>query len=210
MKGIFVSGISTDVGKTVVSAVLVEALMADYWKPIQSGELDNSDTMKVKDWVYNSYSTYHSEAYQLSEPMSPHAAAEKDGVTIEMDKINLPQTDNFLIAEGAGGLMVPLNHEGDMVVDIIKKTRFPVLLVSHNYLGSINHTLLTINELASRSIPVIGIIFNGPENTTSEQIILENSGIPLIGKINEIENLNKEAISAIAQEIKPRLEAVIH
>src|ERR1035438_4434649 len=120
MRKIFVTGTGTDVGKTIVSAILVEKLKADYWKPVQAGSLNETDTMRVKELITNSKSSFHSEGYCLSGYMSPHAAANSDGIKINLSKIKLPVTKNHLIIEGAGGLMVPLN-EKSLVIDLIKQ-----------------------------------------------------------------------------------------
>lgn len=193
MKRFFVTGIGTDVGKTVASAILVESLHADYWKPIQAGDLDNTDTMKVRSLISNTKSEFHPEIYQLTKPMSPHAAAEADGVKINIDALALPITSNSLIIEGAGGLMVPLNDEF-LVVDLIQKLKAEVILVSKNYLGSINHTLLTVEALKKRGIPIAGIIFNGKSNKSSEDYILNYTGLKKLLSIEEEKKIDKEMI----------------
>lgn len=194
-KTYFVTGIGTEIGKTVSSAVLVEKLKADYWKPIQAGDLDNSDSLKVQNLISNSVSKFHPEVYRLTQPFSPHYAAELDGVNIDLNKIIIPQTINNLIIEGAGGLMVPINRK-DLMIDLIQKLSVEVILISKNYLGSINHTLLSIEALKSRNINVKGIIFNGVKNEASESIILERTQLNYLGRIFEIENMNKLAIKS--------------
>src|SRR5690606_8553252 len=145
MKTYFITGISTDVGKTIASAISTECLEADYWKPIQAGDLDNSDSHKGRRLVSNSKSKFHSNSYALNTPMSPHAAAEIDGVSIETSKIISPKTKHNLVIEGAGGLLVPIN-DTQTIIDLIKPN-YKVIVVSRHYLGSINHTLLTVNAL---------------------------------------------------------------
>ena len=157
-KAYFITGIGTEVGKTLVSAIVTEALKADYWKPIQAGDLDNSDSHKVEKMVANRDSVFHKNSYALNTPMSPHAAAEIDGIKIELKNIKRPEIDKDLVIEGAGGLMVPLNNR-EMIVDLISKDD-RVILVSRHYLGSINHTLLSVEALKSRGIGNIGIIFS--------------------------------------------------
>jgi len=193
MKNYFVTGIGTDVGKTVVAAILTEALEADYWKPVQAGDLNNSDTIKVKNLISNTKTVFHPEAYQLTQPMSPHAAAEIDNVRIEIDKIEIPQTNNNLIVEGAGGLMVPLNDK-DLIIDLIKKLDLEVILVSQNYLGSINHTLLSIEVLKAKGINIAGIIFNGEKNEATESYILKYTGIKYLGALSQHKTINKEVV----------------
>jgi dethiobiotin synthetase len=200
MKKYFVTGIGTEIGKTITSAILVEYLKADYWKPIQSGDLDHSDTNKVQNLVSNTQTKFHPESYRLTQPFSPHYSAQLDDVTISLDEINIPETDNNLIIEGAGGLMVPLNQE-DLIIDLIKKLGVEVILVSKNYLGSINHTLLSIEALNSQNIPIKGIIFNGESTPASEDIILKRSGLNVIGRIPNLENVSKETVLELTKTI---------
>lgn len=200
MKTIVVAGIGTGIGKTIVSAILVEALKADYWKPVQAGDLENSDTVSVKSLTSNADSYFHTEAYRLTKPMSPHAAAKLDGVRIELEKFDLPKTENNLLIELAGGLMVPLNSTHTNL-DLLKKWHLPVLLVSRNYLGSINHTLLSVEVLKQHQIPILGIIFNGIENKDSEAFILDHTRLKCIARIPELEKLSKEEIGKAASLI---------
>jgi dethiobiotin synthetase len=192
-KPIFVTGIGTGIGKTVVSAILVEKLKADYWKPVQSGDLNDSDTNKVKSLVSNTTSSFHTETYALSQPFSPHKSAAIDGIVIDQKKITLPETDNTLVVEGAGGLMVPLNNKF-LMIDLIKQLNAEVVLVTQNYLGSINHTLLSIYVLKQEGIPIKGIIFNGIKDIYSKDFILEHSQLRLLGHIPEYNILDKKAV----------------
>ena len=194
MRRLFVTGIGTHIGKTVISAILTEKLQADYWKPIQAGALNNTDSMKVSQWVANSTSVIHPEAYCLSQSMSPHAAAERDGINIDLNKIISPETTHNLVIEGAGGLMVPLNQH-DLVIDLIPHLQAQAILVSRHYLGSINHTILSIEALRSRDINIAGIIFNGYENRDTESIIESISGVPILGRIPEINDLNQHSVN---------------
>ena len=168
MKKYFITGISTEVGKTVASAIVTEALKADYWKPIQAGELNNCDSKKVERLISNSTSKFHPNSYALKTPMSPHAAANINGVSIDIKKIVEPKTKNNLVIEGAGGLLVPLNNS-ETILDIIKPS-YKVIVVSRHYLGSINHTLLTVKLLQEKGLDV-SIIFSGKEHRTTEDII---------------------------------------
>ena len=201
MRRIFVTGIGTDVGKTVVSAVLTEALKADYWKPVQTGSFFSTDTAKVQKWVSNTESKFHPEGYLLKQYMSPHAAAELEGMEIDVNSIQLPQTNNNIIIEGAGGLMVPLNRK-QFMIDLIKKFDAEVILVIQNYLGSINHSLLSIDALKNRNMNILGIVLNGPPHQLSEDIILDYSGLKLLGRINKEAELNQEVISRYAKEFE--------
>ena len=194
MKKYFISGISTDVGKTLVSAILAEYLQADYWKPVQAGELEATDTMKVKSLVSNNKSLFHPERFLLKSAMSPHAAAAKDGISIDIDDLKLPECINEnLLIEGAGGLMVPLN-EWLLVLDLINHYNAEVILVSKNYLGSINHTLLSIEVLEKRKIPIKGIIFNGDPNDDTEKIVQTFSSVPVLFRVPQFANIDKKTI----------------
>jgi len=189
----FVTGIGTGIGKTIVSAVLTEKLKADYWKPVQSGDLDNSDTLKVRSLVSNDRSVFHPETYRLTQPYSPHKSAAIDGIEIKKENFITPKTDNNLIIEGAGGLMVPLN-DGFLMINLIKQLNACVILVSQNYLGSINHTLLSAAILKQYGINTAGIIFNGKTDIDSESYILQYTGIKLIGRLPEFEQIDKAAV----------------
>ncbi len=202
MKTYFITGISTEVGKTVAAAIVTEALEADYWKPVQAGELDDSDTHKVAQFISNTKTVFHKNAYALQTPMSPHAAAEIDGVTVDLKKITTPQTENNLVIEGAGGLLVPLNNTAT-ILDIIKPD-YKVIVVSRHYLGSINHTLLTVNLLQQKGFDV-AIIFSGDEHPTTEAIIKKMTNVPVIGRIDEEPYFDKNVIKEYADKFKEKL-----
>ncbi|GMN06817.1 dethiobiotin synthase [Croceitalea sp. MTPC5] len=199
---LFITGISTEVGKTMASAIVTEALNADYWKPVQAGDLDYTDSHKVKELISNSKSVIHENSYALNTPMSPHAAADIDGVKIELDKIQEPRTENHLVIEGAGGLLVPLN-DNDTIFDLIKP-EYKVVVVSRHYLGSINHSLLTINALQAEGLNV-GIIFSGDEHPTTEQIILKKTGAALLGRINEEQCFTPAIVKKYAEVFREKL-----
>jgi dethiobiotin synthetase len=200
---LFITGIGTDVGKTVASAIVVEALQSDYWKPIQAGDLDFSDTHKVKSQISNSNSQFHLNAYALDTPVSPHYAAQLDEIVIDLKKITEPKTDNHLVIEGAGGILVPLN-DSDCIIDLIQKD-YKVIVVSRHYLGSINHTLLTIEVLKSRKINVAGIIFSGDENKATEEIILKKTGVKFIGRIDNEPYFDANVIGYYADKFRENL-----
>lgn len=176
----FITGIGTDVGKTVVSAIVSEALEASYWKPIQAGDLDNSDSIKVEKWTQNV--TVLPERYRLISPMSPHAAARIDGVEIDLNSFELPEVNGNLIVEGAGGLMVPINDK-ELILDLIKSLGLKTILVVRNYLGSINHTLLSIDLLKAHGVEIEGLIYSGEANVESENFIATYSGLPTLARI---------------------------
>ncbi|WP_223032496.1 dethiobiotin synthase [Hanstruepera marina] len=203
MKKIFITGISTDVGKTIASAIITEALESDYWKPIQAGDLDNCDTKKVQRLVSNSKSKFHTNSFALNTPMSPHAAAEIDGLKINLSDIKEPKTKNHLVIEGAGGLLVPFNDE-QTVFDLIQSD-YKVIVVSRHYLGSINHTLLTINLLKEKGLDV-SLIYSGNEHPTTEDIISKMAKVPVVGRIDEEPYFDKNVIKEYANRFKSALK----
>ncbi|MCO6432655.1 MAG: dethiobiotin synthase [Deltaproteobacteria bacterium] len=208
MKPIFIAGIGTDVGKTVVSAVIVEALECDYWKPIQAGELDRTDSDVVRGLVSNNSTVIHPEAFRLTKPASPNIAAAEDGVIIELDALSLPKTSSNLVIEGAGGLLVPIN-DSELVIDLAQHFNAAVILVSRNYLGSINHTLLSIEAIRARMLPFLGIVFCGAPSEGIERTILTYSDAKRIFSIPEVDNVDSRAIKAVAEEIKGTLSGVL-
>ena len=199
MKRIFITGISTEVGKTVAAAIVTEALYADYWKPIQAGDLENSDSHKVAALISNVKSVIHKNSYALQRPMSPHAAAEFEGIHIDVSKILLPATDNHLVIEGAGGLLVPLN-QNSTILDLIDPS-YKVIVVSRHYLGSINHSLLTIQLLQERGFDA-SVLFNGSENTATESVISNMTGVKVLGRIDDEKVINKGVIKRYAEELR--------
>ena len=198
MKKLFITGIGTDIGKTIVSSIIVEALKAGYWKPIQSGDLSFTDTMKVQSLITNSTSVFHQESYKFVNPLSPHAAAALEDTRIDLERIKTPETTNNLIIEGAGGLLVPLNDK-HFIIDLITHLDAEVILVSRNYLGSINHTLLTYEALKQRNIKIKGLIFNGNENLATENSIINYTKLPVLLSVNQETILTKEIVAAYAK-----------
>lgn len=198
MKKYFVSAIHTDAGKTFVSSLLVKASNGDYWKPIQSGS-DERDS----DYILsqNKSVKVFPEAFLLKSPESPHSAAAKEGVFIEINKIKLPKTDNHLIVEGAGGILVPINPE-ETISDLILALDLPLILVVPTYLGCINHSLLTLEAIKSRGLNLAGIIFNGVESPEAEEIITKKSGSNKIYRIPRIDSKNISEIERITFELR--------
>ena len=200
---IFITGIGTDVGKTIASAIVTQALEADYWKPIQAGDLNNSDSHKIEKYLSNDKSIIHQNSYALHTPASPHLAAQLDGITIDLKKIIEPKTNNHLVIEGAGGIFVPLNNS-DCIIDLIQK-EYKVIVVSRHYLGSINHTLLTFEALKNRKINVSGIIFSGDENKATEEIILSKTKAKFIGRIDNEPYFDQNVIQYYADIFRENL-----
>ena len=186
---IFVTGTDTGIGKTVVSAVLTKALDATYWKPIQAGLEEETDTEFVSRTTGLS-DQIKRERYRLNTPMSPHAAAEIDNVKISMDDFELPDySTDHLVVEGAGGLHVPMNDQ-DMIIDLIAYLGMPVVLVARSTLGTLNHTLLSIEALRRRDISILGVVMNGPEHTSNRETIRHFGDVEILAEIDTIDPLN--------------------
>lgn len=196
---VIIAGIHTNIGKTVCSAVICQALGYDYWKPVQAGDLENSDSMFIKRVVSNPLSKIHDESFRLSVPASPHYAAEIDGVIINKAGINLPRSDNHIVVETAGGIMSPLAYNY-LNIDLIEQLNLPVILVSNNYLGSINHTLLSIAALKHRSIRLKGIVFSGESNPSTENFIKQYKGIPILFSIPMLAKVNAASIDNFVKQ----------
>lgn len=202
-KTYFITGIGTEVGKTVVSAIFTEALKADYWKPIQAGDLDHSDTKKLQRLVTNKKTVFHPNSYALTQPMSPHAAAALDQIHMTSEEIREPSTKNHLVIEGAGGLLVPLS-DSETILDLVKP-EYRIILVSRHYLGSINHTLLSLEVLKNRGLDCFGIVFSGPENKATEEIIQKMSQAPVLGRIDEEPYFDANVIREYAELLRNKI-----
>ena len=196
----FITGIGTNVGKTIVSAIITESLQADYWKPIQSGTNEGKDSDTVRNLISNSKTIIHPESYLLKEPLSPHFAAKLDHIDIELNKINAPVTSNNLIIEGAGGIFVPIN-ETQFVIDIAKKIDCEIILVVSNYLGCINHSLLSLNYLTSNNFKVRALIFNGTFEPEVKSVIINHYRTLPVIDIPTLKNLDKENVKQISEAI---------
>jgi len=208
MKPLFVTGIGTGIGKTLVSAILAEALEADFWKPIQAGMEEETDSNWVRNMVTNKKTNIHPETYLLKMPASPHIAAREEKLKIELGKIRasfeaIYTEGKLLVIEGAGGLMVPLN-EKEFVSDLIKKLQADVILVSRNYLGSINHSLLTASVCRNLELAVRGWVFND-QYLNYEQEIVNWSGYKKLGSVPKAMDINKRFIQQQAELLKKTL-----
>ncbi len=192
----FVTAIDTDSGKTIVSAILCEALQADYWKPVQAGFPRDLDM--VKELVTNQKTKFHKETFFLNMAISPHAAAKAQGISIKMSDFKLPETTNSIVIEGAGGCLAPLN-DTNFAIDLPIHFNLPVILVADLYLGSINHTLLTFEALMKRNVNTKGIIFNGATNPESERIILHHTSLPCLLRIQKEDYITPEIVRNYAQ-----------
>jgi dethiobiotin synthetase len=197
---IVIAGIGTEVGKTIVSAVFCEAFGLDYWKPIQSGANEDNDSTSISNLVSKRI-TIFPNSYCFQAPLSPDQAAKLEGVVIDPNELNLPQSDNLLI-EPAGGLMVPLTADGFLFSDQLIEWNLPIILVSRFYLGSINHTLLSIEFIKSKGLHLVGIVFTGDINAESETIIRKYASSTHFFHIPWTENLSSEFIHEQAAKLR--------
>jgi dethiobiotin synthetase len=195
----FVTAIHTDSGKTLASAILCNALGADYWKPIQCG--GPRDAESVARWIDPDKSKIHPDGKFLTMPASPHAAAKAENIELHSSLFHLPSTENNLVIEGAGGCLVPLN-DTEFIIDFATRFNAEIVLVSNLYLGSINHTLLTWEALQTRKLKVAGIIFNGMTNAESERIILRHTRLPVLLRIKPEDAITKAIVEQYARELR--------
>ncbi len=220
MKPLFITGIGTGIGKTLVSAIVVEALEANYWKPIQAGFTDGTDTTTVQDLISNKNTAVYKEVYKLKLPASPHIAAREENIRIDMEKIcdfylqfairnSQPAIHHspFIVTEGAGGLLVPLN-ETEFVIDLIKRLNAKLILVSRNYLGSINHSLLTASVCKANNFDVAGWIFNDQYMNYEEEIV-KWSGYPKIASVPFANVIDKGFVKEQANRIRASLLKIL-
>ncbi len=199
MQRIIVTGCGTEVGKTVVAAILTVCVGGDYWKPIECGEEIESDTAVMKKLLDLSKHTVHAPAYSFQAPLSPHHAARLENRAIALSSIIVPETQRPLIIETAGGIFVPLTTQS-MNIDLCASWAGLWVVVSRHYLGSINHTLLTVHALKERGVSIAGIVFNGEPNPDSEAAILEISQVPYLGRVLPLPYINHETIERLAQQ----------
>ncbi|MFT3679546.1 MAG: dethiobiotin synthase [Ferruginibacter sp.] len=201
---VIIAGIHTGIGKTVCSAVMCQALGYDYWKPVQAGELNNSDSLFVQRNVSNPACTIHPERHKLTIPASPHFAAAMDGIEIKSSDFSLPVTNNEIIVETAGGIMSPFANNF-LNIDLMIQLNLPAIVVSNNYLGSINHTLLTVEALQQRDISLKGIVFSGVTVGSTRDYILQYTRLPLLFSIPLFDKINADTIAAFAKTVSINL-----
>ena len=198
-KKLFVTGTDTDIGKTVVSSILVSGLQAAYWKPIQAGRDPITDTEFLKKTTGLPDDHFYEESFNLTEPMSPHAAAEIDGVSIRFDDIQEPETrQEHLIIEGAGGLIVPIN-DSQYVIDLITHVGYPALLVAKSGLGTLNHTLLSLEALRNRKIPVFGVVLVGEKHDSNEEAIIKYGKVERLFRLPILSELTPDSVNEAFQ-----------
>lgn len=206
MRGIFVTGTDTGIGKTVVAACLARAWRAGYWKPVQTGAATgDDDTATVAALAGLAAASVLAPSYVLQAPLSPHAAAELEGIRISMDAIAPPDTPHPLVVEGAGGLYVPLN-ERDFMIDLMARLALPVVLVARSTLGTINHTLLSLAALRSRALPIAGVVLNGPPNAGNRTAIERFGRVRIVAELARIDPLDAAAIDRLAALVPPLRE----
>ena len=201
---IIIAGIHTGIGKTICSAVICQAIGYDYWKPVQAGDLENSDSIFIKKNVTNPACFIHPERYKLNIPASPHHAAAQDKTEMKPADFILPKTNNQLVIETAGGIMSPLAKKF-LNIDLMQQFNLPVVLVSNNYLGSINHTLLTVSALQQRNIFIHGLVFSGEVVDSTREFILEHTQLPLLFSIPFFEKIDSSTIADFAKTVSINL-----
>ncbi|EEA96569.1 dethiobiotin synthase [Pseudovibrio sp. JE062] len=196
---IIITGTDTGIGKTIFSAALTQALSATYWKPVQSGLEEETDTQAV---TRLTGCTALPETYRLQIPASPHFSAEEEGVLIDVENLTIPAVDGPLVVEGAGGLMVPLTRE-TLYIDLFKKWQAPIVLCARTGLGTINHSLLSIEALRARGCNLLGIVFIGDEVADSERTIAEYAGVKKLGRLPLLKDITPETIrTAFAENFR--------
>jgi len=200
LQGFFVTGTDTDVGKTVVSAWLMSHLDADYWKPVQAGTEPETDALTVRRLAQISAHRILPEAYVLPEPMAPHEAARRAGIAIDMARLELPATDRLLVVEGAGGMLVPLTEEA-YVIDLAAQLQLPIILVARSTLGTINHSLLSIEALRRRGLPLAGVVMNGPETPHNRAAIERYGQVDIVAEIPWLPEVTRATLLAIEPEL---------
>ncbi len=205
MRGVFVTGTDTDAGKTVVAACLVSALQAIYWKPVQTGldDLPGGDTGIVAWLTGQDPALFPRPAFEYRAPLSPDQAAALEGQTIDDGRIELPGCSHPLVVEGAGGLMVPLNDR-TLMIDLAARFALPVIVAARTGLGTINHTLLTLEALRRRGLPIAGVIFSGPDHPRNIETIRRLGHAPILGRIPLLSPLAPETVAQAAAQLDLR------
>ena len=189
-----VCGTDTDVGKTVVSALLVQGLEASYWKPVQSGLEDGGDRTRVQRLLGLPDERFLPEAHAFQTPVSPHWAAELDEAYLDPADLTLPSHQGSLVVETAGGLMVPLNRQW-LQIDQLTHWRLPIVLVARSGLGTLNHTLLSLEALKRRNLSVIGLILNGPQHPDNPRTLEQFGQVPVLAQLPVLKPLNAAALA---------------
>ena len=206
-----ICGTDTDVGKTVVSALFVQGLEATYWKPVQSGTEGGGDRQRVIDLLDLPEDRLHPEAYAFQAPVSPHWAAEREGRCIDPEQLKLPAIDEPLVVETAGGLMVPITRHW-LQIQQLQRWQLPVVLVARSELGTLNHTLLSLEALRRRNIPILGLVINGPSHADNPRTLHELGDVPLLCELPLLEQLNAKALARQwrVQNVKAKVETEIN
>ncbi|ODR93866.1 hypothetical protein AUC70_09580 [Methyloceanibacter stevinii] len=200
MSGFFVTGTDTEVGKTLVSAWLLTQLDGAYWKPIQAGTVPTTDSATVQQLAELPVSRVLPEAYLLPEPMAPHESARRANIALDMEKIKLPPHDGLVVVEGAGGLMVPIS-DGVYMIDLADALDLPIVLVARSTLGTINHTLLSLEAIRRRGLPLAGVVISGPETPHNRAAIERFGKVEVIAEIPQLETVNRDTLKAIEPEL---------
>lgn len=200
MSGYFITGTDTGIGKTVAASWLMLAVDGEYWKPVQAGVEGETDTDAVQRMTGLEAARFHEPAYTLKASLSPHEAARREGIEIEMARLAPPAHRRPLIVEGAGGVLVPLNHR-DLMADLMGRLGLPVILVARTSLGTINHTLLSLEALQNRGLEVAGVVLNGEPNPANREAIIAYGNVPVIGELPVFTQVTRTALSAVTPKL---------
>jgi dethiobiotin synthase len=193
---LFITGTDTGIGKTLLSSLLVAALDRDYWKPIQTGSSEGTDRETVIKQAGISPSRAHPEAYIFDPPVSPHLAAEWRGMEIDIERIQRPASAKEFVIEGAGGIMVPINSSLFML-DLARHLKTSLVIATRTALGTINHTLLTVNSIRSAQLPMTGVVMIGEESKDNRRAVERYGNVPVIGWIPRLERIDRDTLQSV-------------
>ena len=192
-RDLFITGTDTGVGKTVLSAVLVASLNRRYWKPIQTGASEGTDRMAVMKFAGVTIEHTYPEAFLFEPPVSPHLAAQFHGTRIDLESIRRPDDSHPIVIEGAGGVLVPINNDA-LMIDLIRHVQAPVVIAARTTLGTINHTLLTVEAARKANLPLIGVVMVGKENSDNRKAIERYGNVPVVGTIPWLDSIDRSTL----------------
>jgi dethiobiotin synthetase len=198
-RDLFITGTDTGVGKTVLSALLVASLNRRYWKPIQTGASEGTDRMAVMNFAGVPIEHTYPEAYLFDPPVSPHLAAQLGGTRIDLESIRRPDGSDPIVIEGAGGVLVPINNDA-LMIDLVRHVQAPVVIAARTTLGTINHTLLTIEAVRNANLPLIGVVMIGKQNSDNREAIERYGNIPVVGAIPWLDSIDRSTLSRVFEE----------
>ena len=196
---LFITGTDTGVGKTLLSALLVAELNRRYWKPVQTGASEGTDRAAVMNWADVPLESTHPEAFLFDPPLSPHLAAEQQGMRIDLETIRRPVDPNPIVIEGAGGVLVPINDQA-LMIDLIRLLQAPVIVAARTALGTINHTLLTVAAIRDAGLILTGVVMVGKENSDNRRAVERYGNVPVIGTIPWLDSINRANLCRVFEQ----------